>query len=159
MTPTYCAAHQAARYQMIIMFMIAATTAVGTTATILLGAFCLLDSNTQLRTDLITKRAKQDTLANSFAKAADAVGSWKLCILMAILFSELPIVFSCLEIWRTKGIYDDRGTASCVLQWPLPTCWGFQGLAAIWRSVQSVSKADEADKHPLLSTSRRGSSE
>lgn len=63
---------QAARYQMIIMFMIAATTAVSSTATILLAAFCLLDSHTQLRTDLMTKHAKQDTLSNRFARAADA---------------------------------------------------------------------------------------
>jgi hypothetical protein len=59
---------------MIIMFMIAATSAVGSTATILLGAFCLLDSHTQLRTDLITKREKHDNFANRFAKTADAVG-------------------------------------------------------------------------------------
>lgn len=66
---------------MIIMFMIAATTAVGSTATILLGAFCLLDSHTQLRTDLIIKREKHDTLANRLANAADKVGSRKLSAL------------------------------------------------------------------------------
>jgi hypothetical protein len=73
---------QAARYQMIIMFMIAATTAVGSTATILLGAFWIVDSCGMLRFDRLVPRVKTDSFANRFAKAADTVRRFSYCIVV-----------------------------------------------------------------------------
>lgn len=51
---------QAARYQMIVLFVIATSTSVASLLIILLAAFHLVDSNVRLRSDRIFKRDKGD---------------------------------------------------------------------------------------------------
>ena len=52
---------QAARYQMIVMFIIASTTSVASVATITLAAFYIVDGQARLRSDLLTRRDRQNS--------------------------------------------------------------------------------------------------
>ncbi len=52
---------QAARYQMIVMFIIASTTSVASVGAITLAAFRMVDSHARLRSDLLTKRDKNNS--------------------------------------------------------------------------------------------------
>ncbi|KAK9840558.1 hypothetical protein WJX81_000987 [Elliptochloris bilobata] len=54
---------QAARYQMIIMFMIAATTAAGSVSTLMLATFYIVDGSARLRTDRLHRRERKDSWA------------------------------------------------------------------------------------------------
>ena len=49
---------QAARYQMIIMFIIASTTSVASMAVISLAAFTIVDQKARLQGDLLSKKKK-----------------------------------------------------------------------------------------------------
>ena len=53
-----CASVQAARYQMIIMFIISATTSVGAVATLYMASSYCIDACCRLRLDRISKRDK-----------------------------------------------------------------------------------------------------
>ena len=60
---------QAARYQMIIMFMIASTTSLASVAAIILAAFEIVDERSQLHSEKLAKQDKSNSLSRTLRKA------------------------------------------------------------------------------------------
>jgi len=70
---------QAARYQMIVMFIIASTTSVASVGTISLAAFHIVDSQTRLRSDLLKKRERHNSWTARLERRVSKVNTSEHC--------------------------------------------------------------------------------
>lgn len=81
---------QAARYQMIIMFIISATTSVGAVATLYMASSYCIDANARLRMDFISKRDKANAWNRRLGRKIAQVIA--IITFRALLWPTIPAV-------------------------------------------------------------------